>query len=615
MMEMSWYHLLMGGGVAVANHESVGQRLKRYRLDAGLTQKQLADRVHLDASMISRLEKGRAKLKAPTLQDILNVLALHGIPRESLDDVWEASGFYRNRIDAPVADPVVAYIQQEFEKMDPELREVLSDDLRSATEIDQAYFSCSRDISQRRWDQAGQALLSLRRLLEEQRFQRWYLRIDEDIGWCLYSTGRYTEATQYYQSALWSARMLGDLPRQAGILIGLGDTHRRIGGQGWAKARQLYRSAGSMLGDKLGDQRGVVDCLRKTGGAYLFQGEPTKATPLLEESLWISKTLDYPEGIYRGLQHQSWAFDLVGRWNEATALCEDALARVESAEPHNWELAKAYRYLADAYRLQGRANEAKDAYEHALALLQRTENREGVHAKLLIGRIELGLAKVHLRIPGGEMKARTSLNRALEIHLSLGEDFAIAEVLGEQGELLLRLGRLQESEVRLRMAREHLKRLGNIFHYANVLATLCALYYKKGTDFSGQLYETAEEAREADNGLIDCHLARVELAVGKAHMDEKVYRHAFAAFAKASEKALDFNEQTFREVCESISAEVDRALQTLGPELGARLCESQIHFWQERLDALTGSARQLVVQWLDTMRLRQGELEALKPIQ
>jgi len=568
----------------------------------------------MDGSMISRFERGEADLKPSTLQEITNVLGLHNVPRDRLDRLWEAAGYYPTHIDSPVAHPVVVYVQQEFEKLEPELRDLLSDDLRSIIETDQGYFSSRKDIRQRKWDPAAQSLQYQRNRLERL-IQLWYLRIDKDLGWCRYSTGRYAEAVQYYQSALWSARSLGDLAKQAEILISLGDTHRRIGGEGWARARQLYRSAGSILGDNLGDQRGVADCLRKTAGAYLFEGKPNKAMPLLEETLFISNTHNYPEGVYRGLQHQSWAFDLLGRWDEATALCEDALARVKKVDPHSWELAKAYRYLADAYRLQGRTNKAKDAYEQALGLLQAAEDREGVHAQLLMGGIELGLGKVHLRIPGGEMNARSSLNKALDTTLALGEDFAVAEVLGEQGELLLRLGRMQEAEVRLQMAREQLKRLGNIFHYANVLATLCALYYQKGAAFFDQLYETAEAAREADDGLIDCHLARVELAVGKAHMHEEAYLNALDAFAKGSEKAFGFNDQTFRDVCGSISAEVDRTLQRVGPELGIRLCESQIAFWQDRLGVLKGSARQLVGEWMDIMRQRQKELEALKPVE
>lgn len=591
-----------------------GKLLCGNRKKAGLTQVELGQKITLDGSMISRFETGRAKPSASTLQEIMNILALYDIPRGELDELWEAAGYYRNRIDAPVAHPVVAYIQQEFEKLDPELSEVLSDDLRNVMEIDQAYFSCRRDISHRMWDRAGQSLVSLRRLLEEQRFQRWYLRIDEDLGWCRYSTGHYAEAVQYYQSALWSARSLGDLARQAGVMISLGDTYRRIGGEGWKMARDLYESARTILEKDLSDQLGVADCLRKIAGSHLFQSQANKAMPLLEESLAISDREDYRQGVYRGLQHQSWAFDLLGRWNEATRLCEEALSLVKRADPDNWELAKAYRYLGDVYLLEKRAEEAAGAYKQALSLLRASQD-EGLQAQLLTGRIQLGLGKVYLRIPGGEMDAKSSLNKAMQIHISLGEDFAIAEVLGEQGALLLRLDRIQEAEVRLQMARERLKRLGNVFHYANVLASLCMLYYKKGIESFHQLYEVAGAARESDNGLIDYQLAKVELAVGKAHMDEEAYADAFDAFAKASEKAFGFNDQTFREVCGSILAETDRILQKTGPDVGIRLCKSQIAFWQERLGVLKGAARQLAREWLHTMRLRQEELEALKPVE
>ena len=164
--------------------------------------------------------------------------------------------------------------------------------------------------------------------------------------------------------------------------------------------------------------------------------------------------------------------------------------------------------------------------------------------------------------------------------------------------------------MRLQQASDRLSRLGNTFYYAIALATLCELYYHR-EDF-GKVYHTAEVARNADNGLIDYHLARIELTVGKAHIDEGKHSEAFEVLCVASDKALNFNDESFRGACSDIFNEVDRVAQQIAPEVALQLCESYIGFWENKEVAL---AKQGPVQEsLEAIRQKQAEIEALLPI-
>jgi tetratricopeptide (TPR) repeat protein len=588
---------------------SFGKRLRECRMEAKLKQKELGQNIHLDGSMISRFETGATLPDQSTIQRIINVLALHDVPREKLDQLLEAAGYYRTQIfETPVADPVVAFIQQEFEKLDSEEeRKLLSQDLRSIVEVDQAYFSARKVSRQRKWNLAGEALLSLRDRLER-RIQHWYLRIDEELGWCRYSDGRYAEAVQYYESALWSARQLNDLRRQGEILIKMGDAHRRLGGSDWDIAHERYSEAKEIF-ENQGDRIRVADCLRKIAGTYLYQGRPDKALPLGEESLSICQEEGYDRGVYKGLQHKSWAFDMLGRWGEATQLCEEALAIVKSVTSDDWELAKALRYLGDAYRLQRRIKEAERAYREAFDIFQKYENI-GIEVKLFPSKVRLGLGKVYLKQPGRELEAKSCLNESLEIQKGLGEDFRIAEVQSEQGELLLKLGRFEEAEMRLQQASDRLRRLGNIFYYAITLASLCELYYEK-RDFD-KVYHTAEIAKKADNGLINYQLARIELTAGKAHIDERKFSEAFDALCVASERALIFNDETFGEIRNDLLDEIDRITREIAPEVALQLCESFIGFWENK--AVASAKQGLVQESLKAIRQKQEEIGVLMPI-
>jgi tetratricopeptide (TPR) repeat protein len=613
---------------------SFGELLRTYRKKAEFTQIRLQMETDIDASLISRYETGKSRPDEGALKAIMGALGKRGIPREEQNELWKAAGFsITDNGRLSVADPVVNLVEGVLRQLNVEERQFVSDDLRSALDIDQGFLRAERTVARKRWEKAISEFSGLRGKYGE-REQGWYLRLDSRLAWCMYGAGKYGDAVRYYESALGAARQLADLcerrgmhhkqaelqRKEAEILIRRGDIDRRRGRDWWNVALDCYEQAEKIFSEKLVDRIGVADCLRKTAGVYLYQGRPDRALPLIDRSIRMSQGEgdgeQYVEGTYRGWQHQAWAYDILGRWDEATQLCEDAVDLVESHTTDEWELAKAHRYLGDAYRLQRRPADAERAYKQALHLLQIPEvaagEEEELKVTLLLGMIELGLGQVCLKKLGGQADARYHLNRSMYAHQRFGEDFTINRVFSEQGQLLLSLGRLEAAEARLLAASRELKKWNTVY-YAITLATLCDLYYQK-RDFD-KLFDTAEDAREADNGLINYQLCRVEFLVGRARIDQEAYSEALDVFQAVAEKALDFNAQTFREVCEDISGEVGQAIQADKLGLALQVCESQIEFWEDRLPQLEPAQQELVHKWLEEMRRKREEVEAFKSIE
>ena len=71
----------------------VGKNLMKYRTEAGLTQAELADLIHVSTTFISRVERGRKRMKVQTLYAAAQ--ALH-VSCDALLSVDEVAGHMHN---------------------------------------------------------------------------------------------------------------------------------------------------------------------------------------------------------------------------------------------------------------------------------------------------------------------------------------------------------------------------------------------------------------------------------------------------------------------------------------------------------------------------------------
>lgn len=591
------------------NNVKVGNAIKNLRTGVGKTQRELAEQVGLHPSMLSRIENGRLRPNEH-LQAIISALQMAGAPREELDTLFELAGYHSTDIfEKPVASKVILPLQNLFERLQQENladKAWLENQIQMLIAYTHSYRQASEQMSQRNW-LAAHKELNRQRPYVEAAITQLYFRLDAAQGHTCFSNGFYNEAIHHYQSAYWHAHQIEDKRKQAQILMRLGSVHRRRGGIGWATARQRYEEALDLYRE-LNDPDQEAICWRRIGGTYLLQGRPDKGQPLIEKSLdYFRQTGDIP-GIYKGLQHLGWTYDLLGRWTEASDLHEQALKLIESNVTDVWELAKAYLYLADAYRLERRRQDACEYYKKAYDIFHQFEP-EGSGVKLIIGMIFLGLGKAYLKIPGHELEARTYLNKSLEVSQELGEDFKLAEILSEQGDLLFKLGFYKEAEVKLKHAAEKLKELGNDFYYATALVSLGNLYYQRGRYHElNNLINIVNQLEQP--GLLNYQLAYLELLNGQAFVAERSFPSAFSAFSHALSHAIAFNVSTFIEIRDQIlisSENID--LNQLNPFFG----QLNLHF--DNLLKKSPEHKELIHESQQLVIRRQRELDAFRPLE
>lgn len=560
-------------------NSKLGDLIYKYRKLTKLTQKGLGDEVGLSGSMISRYESGGAVPSHNNLKLIVDALTLEGLPKEDLEEMQESIGVAQVEALGPAtAEPILSLIEREINDSTTEQRNELIGNLSSTLTFERGLFRAERYKGNRNWEQHIKELLSLRDKRERQH-QNDFLRLDEKLGQSYFRDGKYNEAIAYLESAVWSTRLLEDKFRGGQILLELGDIHRRVGGnKDWTAALDRYEEARRIY-ELLGNQVGVTNCKRRGAVVHLYQGLPKEAQILYEECLVFYDEQNDALGTYKTMQQLAWAYDMLGRWKDATSLCEEALSIVEKVSADNQEMAKAWRYLGDTYRLRRINDLAEAAYKNTLEILGEYGNSDA-SIKHIASVAKLRLGKVYLKIPGKELDAKLYLKESLGTHLELKEEFYIAENLSEQGDFLLRIRRFDEAEMRLQSAETRFKRLGNAYYRAIVLSQLCSLYYEKG-DFVA-LDKAAETARGLNNELIDYQLARVAYTLGKRHLTDKNFSGAASAFCEASERASSFNEETFYDILGLLIEDLDPAASKLTPEVVANIYEEFIKYWERR---------------------------------
>jgi tetratricopeptide (TPR) repeat protein len=591
-----------------------GELLLECRTMAGFTQKQLAERIKSDGSIISRLENNapqrpnKPPISNTMLQEIVVAFSTANVPADKLDQLCASAGYFLTpTFKEPVSDRIVETTHLIFEKLGMEERNLLRDDIDSILEIDKKYFDAVKTRKQKKWDEAANTLIAVREEMDR-RIQHWYLRVEQELGDCLYSSINFSEAMWHYRSALMSAIQLEDEQKRAEILIRIGNIYRRHGGSSNCdEARKCYNEAGSIF-VALEDKIREADCLRKSAGAWIFEGRPDKAESLCDESLNICETNKYNKGIYKALQHKAWIYSLTGRWEEAIRLCQEAINKIEDG----WDLIKGLRYLGDIYRSAGLYEDARTAYQKALELCEPLVEGKPSHTK---GLIELGLAKVCLEQEGREAEAKQYIEAGLKDYGGQGEDIRAIDFYVEQGRLLLKLKRFQEARPLLELATQQYRDLENILNQARTLALLCELdYQERGPNYFDKIQMLAKFAADIDNGLINLSLAKIDFIRGKALANNKDFPEAVKAWHSASAEALGFNISSFVELSKLISFELTQGIMGMDLKTADGLCESYIKSWEDTLNdkMLKLADRKAVLSALGEFKHLQEEYKTIR---
>lgn len=591
-----------------------GELLRECRKLAKFSQKDLARALgYSDGTMISRWEKrpesGESPLIPPgtIVQGIIDALASRKVPRERLEDLWKAAGYGTARDIDSTLGAIVSVVHDHFQALDTDAeRNLFGKDLRSVVQFDHAHFEGMSAYDMHLWATSKEKLMEAANEFMEFT-QSWILRNHPALGYSLYSDGKYSDAIDYYNSALAAARALKDRSSEGEILIKLGDAERRHTPRKWLSALGHYKSAQKIFRIEHNAER-KVDCARRIAGLCLFQGQPRKALRLLTTiQASCEKTGDVKK-LYKIWQHLSWAYDLIGDWSEASRL-SNAAVQVVRRLGDDWELAIALRYHGDALRIQRKDDDAIRDYRTSLQILKSFESKN-VPIKLHVGMVKLGLSKVYQRMSGHEGEALKYLNESLEEHKELGESFRLAQILLEQAELLMRFGDFAEAENRLNQAIDSFELWGNQYYYLMGLAILCELYFKwKRYD---SVLQTAATAMQAKYEFSNYQVAMISLVVGKTLIAQEKYEDAAEAFFSSSMRAIDFNAETFSEVQNEIESEVDRIALEVDPRVAREIVGS----YADRIDnsGQKITSKSQYAQLPTKLRDKQNRIVGLEPV-
>lgn len=83
------------------NYVSIGQNIKKFRVEKGLTQNKLGEKSGIEPSNISHIERGATKVSLPTLVSIANALDV------SLDEIIYDSLVKNEHIEIKLIDEII----------------------------------------------------------------------------------------------------------------------------------------------------------------------------------------------------------------------------------------------------------------------------------------------------------------------------------------------------------------------------------------------------------------------------------------------------------------------------------------------------------------------------
>jgi tetratricopeptide (TPR) repeat protein len=596
-----------------------GVQLRKCRKMSRLTQQGLGLRIDRDASTISRFETGGSAPGRALLQDMISVLRLHGVPQEELERLWAEAGYHASgTFEVGVADPLILYLNQVFEKAGEHERRVVSRDVRSIVEIDRGYFAAVKAMQDRRWQHAADDVLRLRRA-HDRSSAEFELRFQETLAEASYHGGDYLLAVEYGERALLMARHLAESEqdpeqsldrsrREADIMLQLGSAYRRLAR--WAEAKKRYGHAYRLF-IRLGDARQSAVCQRKLAAVLLLQSDVRKGLLLCDRSFSECERQGDMRGMYKAKQHMAWGLSMTGQWSAAIDLSNEALSMIEMIGMQGVELdlerAKASMYLADIYRITNKVGEAELLYKRAEKVLNELEKRD-IHVRLLRSMIWLGLGQTYVELEGQEWQALQYLRRSRDEQLALGEPLKIPLVENASGLLCLRQGKLRLAEGYLRRARDQFAALGNTYYLGQTLVSLAKLHYAK--DDPDALQGLSQDTQYGHGRLFKIHLAKIWSLQGASLLDKGDYSKGADALLAASEAALDFNRQVFREMCDEVFTQAQRLLRRDKVKQAAVLCERFEAFWAGR--RVESESQAVVAECLRRTRQEHADIVALE---
>jgi tetratricopeptide (TPR) repeat protein len=423
----------------------LGERLRTLRVNAGLTQTDLAGE-RFSKEYVSQIERGKTR---PT-QETIEWLA----QRLGVDPGFLASGVSadeRGRIETALARAEALSQNHEypdslaeFEKIRPAVLGIASPELEVRA-------------------LAGEA-------------------------WALMRTGEVKPAMELLDRArtLTEDAMFSDVDR-ADVLFRLGAC--RVELSSIQTAIGLFNEALTLAErSELPCDRLRAEILRLRSRCYRRQRDYEAAREDLERVLELSEALDDPRAVARVYFHASLVAERQGQWILARKYAEQAKAQFEEVADRA-TVGKVLNNLGGISFLLGKPEEAIEQLNESFKVLLEYGSEADA------ARAVSSLAQVHLRT-GQVEPAEEQARQALKL---LGDRVDVIDEIGNAqlvlGRSLLEQGRLDEAEEAFEAAERNFDQLSSISHRASAWVAKGDLAARRGQDqVAAQLYRRAAEA-------------------------------------------------------------------------------------------------------------------------
>lgn len=417
--------------LGMTNAAQVGRRIKRFRLAAGLSQKEVAEPV-ITSAYLSLIESGQ---RTPSPEILAHLAEQLGVDSEQIltgrDPGFEARlelELQRARRelrtgDAPGARTKAQEILKQTRKEGLPRMEARALTVLGLVEEEDGDLS----LAARMFDEA----------LAVWSNQPTHLRFEAEVGRarCRYLDGGAREAAYQLETYLFEldAHGVNDPTAEARVHSTLIHVYRSLGLR--EKELQAARRADDLSVDM--KEPDELACLKiNVAGALIDHGEYADAVDAARDAERIYAGLGWPVATARSQINRAIADMRRGRLDSARELLQEGLEALDSASPDNPERAYVLNELGHVERLRGDHEQALMHLKEAALLLPEKDLPElGLNAR------ETGLALADTN----PKKAERELRRALEMYEE-------ADSPHEVSATLLHIGRLQQLQGKTKQA-------------------------------------------------------------------------------------------------------------------------------------------------------------------
>jgi tetratricopeptide (TPR) repeat protein len=473
--------------MANPNKKQFGRLLKECIDRTGITQEELALNVGLKGeASISRYIKGENLPKQEVLENTVRFFRQRGVTEDILEKFYKYTGYEET---TEKTNPHIAFLIEllEGKSSHREIAELIIYLLESIKSPILKYQNALTDL--RRGDNVA-AEEALEKLLPAS--TNPFVFNDKLRLSLLISTadskrlnGKLNEAIGILKSAEQQAEHFGEaaLKQLAELLMLRGNIYRRL--SNWDTAKSDYGSSYRAFkdfefasGEKQDRPRAVLE--RKLAGTHLFQSQPKQALEHIDRSLVICREIQDKNEELKALQHQAWAYFLLGQWEKSLLIHYDILSALAERGVHPITLAKCQRYLADTLGKCGLYEEAITVYNEAINNLEQFYvDRADEKDMLVYGTVELGIGGVY-RIRDEKRLAKRYLDHSFDIHTQMGARYHEALTRYELGLLAIANKEFDIAKQELTRAIHLFTELDNKYYLIELNLALGALELSRG---------------------------------------------------------------------------------------------------------------------------------------